>query len=266
MTPDEMSAAFDLKYNNIMSNLAPGLNEYEKSYFLTQAQKNLLQTLVSSYEANPSVEYTFRHLIKYSDTEVADVISTHQLSSDYHKAYAPMSDTPLTPTTAFKVLYEEAVCEPDGDTGILSVIPISYSELSRISKNAYPFPALHTCWRVGGSAINTTGSRDMAMYIPPLGVEITQIRYHYVCYPDPIILVNLGNTTSHEVQIDEMWLKAATGSATASTGQPHSKNWLHPSFHEAIVDSAVMSAKAAMSGQGVIPTGGGDSSQKQSEE
>jgi len=37
MTTGEFSNEFDLLYNNIMSNSAPGLNEYEKSVFLTKA-------------------------------------------------------------------------------------------------------------------------------------------------------------------------------------------------------------------------------------
>ena len=34
MTITEFSTEFDILYNNISSNMAPGLNEYEKSVFL----------------------------------------------------------------------------------------------------------------------------------------------------------------------------------------------------------------------------------------
>jgi hypothetical protein len=37
MTNPEFSDEFDIYYNNITSNQAPGLNEYEKSVFLTEA-------------------------------------------------------------------------------------------------------------------------------------------------------------------------------------------------------------------------------------
>lgn len=33
MTTQEFSSEFDILYNNIMSNAAPGLDEYEKSVF-----------------------------------------------------------------------------------------------------------------------------------------------------------------------------------------------------------------------------------------
>lgn len=41
----EWSVEFDLLYNNIMSNKAPGLNAYEKSVFLTDAQENVIVQL-----------------------------------------------------------------------------------------------------------------------------------------------------------------------------------------------------------------------------
>ena len=40
MTPIEFSTEFDVLYNNITSNQAPGLNEYEKSIFLLHASYN----------------------------------------------------------------------------------------------------------------------------------------------------------------------------------------------------------------------------------
>ena len=43
MTTQEFSNEFDVLYNNIMSNQAPGLDEYEKSVFLTKAQSEVLK-------------------------------------------------------------------------------------------------------------------------------------------------------------------------------------------------------------------------------
>ena len=37
MTNKEMSDLFDALYNNITSNQAPGINEFDKSVFLTKA-------------------------------------------------------------------------------------------------------------------------------------------------------------------------------------------------------------------------------------
>ena len=43
MTASEMKQEFDVLYNNIMSNAAPGLDDYEISVFLTRAQEELLK-------------------------------------------------------------------------------------------------------------------------------------------------------------------------------------------------------------------------------
>lgn len=43
MTISEFSDQFDVLYNNITSNQAPGLNEYEKSVFLTKAAKEIVK-------------------------------------------------------------------------------------------------------------------------------------------------------------------------------------------------------------------------------
>lgn len=43
MTTQEFSNEFDVLYNNIMSNQAPGLDEYEKSVFLTKAQSEIIK-------------------------------------------------------------------------------------------------------------------------------------------------------------------------------------------------------------------------------
>lgn len=44
MTLTEFSNEFDVLYNNITSNQAPGLDEYEKSVFLTKAQDEILKS------------------------------------------------------------------------------------------------------------------------------------------------------------------------------------------------------------------------------
>lgn len=43
MDNTEFSNQFDVLYNNVMSNAAPGLNEYEKSVFLTKAQNEIVK-------------------------------------------------------------------------------------------------------------------------------------------------------------------------------------------------------------------------------
>ena len=43
MTTNEFEWEFDVLYNNIASNAAPGINSYEKSVLLTKAQDELIK-------------------------------------------------------------------------------------------------------------------------------------------------------------------------------------------------------------------------------
>ena len=43
MTAQEFDYQFDVLYNNITSNQAPGLDAYEKSVFLTKAQDEIIK-------------------------------------------------------------------------------------------------------------------------------------------------------------------------------------------------------------------------------
>jgi hypothetical protein len=66
MSNTEFSNQFDVLYNNIMSNAAPGLNEYEKSVFLTQAQRDIVIGIYNGREVPglsfESVEESRRYL------------------------------------------------------------------------------------------------------------------------------------------------------------------------------------------------------------
>lgn len=56
MTTTEFSNQFDILWNNIMSNQAPGLDEYEKSVFLTDAQE---QVVLTYYGGRPNSAISF---------------------------------------------------------------------------------------------------------------------------------------------------------------------------------------------------------------
>ena len=62
MTTQEFSDQFDILYNNITSNQAPGLDEYEKSFFLTRAQDDIVKRYFTP-KGNKDVE-GFDHSVK----------------------------------------------------------------------------------------------------------------------------------------------------------------------------------------------------------
>ena len=80
-TSEEWSVNFDILYNNISSNQAPGLTEYEKSVFLTQAQEAVILDLYkgTSGDAFETTEEVTRYLsslvkINYPDDDDVKVL------------------------------------------------------------------------------------------------------------------------------------------------------------------------------------------------
>lgn len=59
MNLDEFSEGFDVRYNNITSNQAPGLNEYEKSQFLTAAQDEIIKNHFSAQSPGNNLKEGF---------------------------------------------------------------------------------------------------------------------------------------------------------------------------------------------------------------
>lgn len=80
-TSEEWSIEFDLLYNNISSNQAPGLTEYEKSVFLTQAQEALILDLYKgvtgdSFEATEEVTRYLSSLVRTHEFNIPSVLNT----------------------------------------------------------------------------------------------------------------------------------------------------------------------------------------------
>ena len=84
MTNQEFSNEFDILYNNRASNQAPGLDEYEKSVFLTTAQEGLVLELISgnnplgdSFEKTEEVRRYLNDIVKTTEMtkyEGSDII------------------------------------------------------------------------------------------------------------------------------------------------------------------------------------------------
>jgi hypothetical protein len=72
MTPQEFSNEFDVLYNQVNSNQAPGLDEYEKSVMLTKAEDEIVlmyfnargNKFMQGMDDAPDKQYGFSTLIK----------------------------------------------------------------------------------------------------------------------------------------------------------------------------------------------------------
>lgn len=78
MTLQELSVEFDILFNNISSNQAPGLSEYEKSVFLTQAMEAVILDLYKgtggdSFESTEELTRYLNTLVKTGNVNVSEL-------------------------------------------------------------------------------------------------------------------------------------------------------------------------------------------------
>ena len=149
MTNEEFSNEFDVLYNSITSNQAPGLDEYEKSVFLTKAQSQLVNEYFNSrtdgfgggFDGNQKRQYDFSGLVR---VERLFDINTFKERVDATEKLDRRSKVFLFPQNYFLAVNEIL----SDEKWQYSVIPLSYAEYQRLMLKPYNFPVKRAAWRI----------------------------------------------------------------------------------------------------------------------
>lgn len=232
MTITEFSDQFDVLYNNITSNQAPGLNEYEKSLFLTKAEKEIVKNYFTAnskgnnigqgFDDSAKRQADFSVLMKTDTCTAVAAESTPTKIDDRSSVYT-------YPTDVFIVINETVKV----GTNYKQVIPLKYDEYTRLMSKPFKRPLKNQVWRLinSGTVSGTVATKTVEIIAGP-GESITSYSVRYVRVPKPIIVADLDGLT-----ID--------GQSTAS-----SQCEIDPILHEDILQRAVELAKIAWTATG----------------
>lgn len=211
MTTQEFSIEFDILYNNLASNAAPPLNEYEKSVFLTKAQSEIVLELYSgrnqlglSFESSEEVRKYLRPLLIYRTVPLSKNSSTITIPEDIW------------------LITRESI-------GNTSVIPISQDDYYRVKEN--PFKGAKKNKR---ALRISNGDSDLLIHKEDYPESPNTLDYKVwgLQKPSPIILDGILDTT-----------------LTIDGEYAYPLDCVLPdSLHEAILDRAVLLAKQAYIG------------------
>ena len=202
MTTQEFSNEFDILYNNIMSNSAPGLNEYEKSIFLTQAQEALVLDIYrgkfdeNSFESTEEVSDYINTLVRQS--KITDTVEGNGISTN--SVFYQLPDDIWFITYESVILRDNNLDCKNGQEVIVK--PITQDEYYSISKNPFRGANYRRVLRLL--------SDNKVELISKYGIESYLIRY--LSKPEPIILDNLstyGVTINGKSEITECKLNPA---------------------------------------------------------
>lgn len=231
MTTQEFSNEFDILYNNIMSNQAPGLDEYEKSVFLTKAQLEILKNYFNpkGNKYGQGFDENAKRQIDFSTLITAAKPSLYTAPIGYVK-FDDRSELYRMPSDILIMLNETGINTVDGVKRLISIIPMNYEEYARLMSKPYKQPLKNQGWRL----FQSTGGVDfISEVVIKYNSTLTDYKIRYVRRPKPIILANLADEYSN-VSID--------GRTTITECE------LDPIIHPEILQRAVELAKSAYTG------------------
>lgn len=148
MTTSEFSNEFDVLYNNIASNAAPAINEYEKSVFLTRAQSEIVR---SYFEPNNKVRTGFDGSEKrqYDFSILMRTASLFNINTVKERITSDEKIDKRSQVFIFPEDYFLSVNEVITDSSqFYSVLPITYEEYQRMMTKPYPYPPKRVAWRL----------------------------------------------------------------------------------------------------------------------
>lgn len=186
MTNSEFNREFDILYNNIASNAAPGIDYYEKSVFLTMAQEQLCLSLYNSigkdsFDETESTKKILSPLVR--TTRITEKVDGAGLSK--HSCFFNL------PEDIWFITYETATLD-DPRIGCMNgeeavVVPVTQDEFYRIQDNPFRGPAK-------GRVLRLDNKGKQVELISEYNIKDYLIRY--IMKPNPIIITDVGENLS----------------------------------------------------------------------
>lgn len=186
MTIQDFSVEFDLLYNNALSNSAPGLNEYEKSMFLTQAQDELVKALYedavkdTGFESSERARRRLNTLLVPAnsayDAGLNSSLSTVKIDPS-SKFYQIADD-------AWYLLYETIT----NGTEERYIIPVSLDQYIVLSDNPFKNTNNKRSWRLD---LKDTDNKRIVEIVTNITAVGSIYHYRYIKAPTPIVLTNI---------------------------------------------------------------------------
>lgn len=229
MSAEEMDNMFDVLYNNITSNQAPGLNAYEKSVFLTKAQDEIIKNYFNPKSKGNNTQEGFDGNAK-RQVDFSMITSTISLTNfeDGYFDLRPNTKSVSLPAQIMFIINECVTVIRDKKEVTLQVVPIKFDEYSRLMSKPYKRPLKYQAWRL----LNGSGSPQADIVIGPSDT-LDNYYARYVRKPTPIVVADLDGLT---IDGDD-------------TGKKRDCI-LAPILHEEIVQRAVELAKVAWTNTG----------------
>lgn len=203
----EFSNQFDVLYNNVTSNQAPGLNEYEKSVFLTKAQDEVLKNYFNP-KSNPKQEGFDDTIKRQADFSGLMREDTATLVGSPASRFDPRSLVYQIPKEVYLTINEQIVLKDNNDVkGIRQLIPINYIEYQRLMSKPYKEPLKYQAWKLQTSteSNNFNGKRIVEVVLTSTDKKSSytkEYKIRFITFPKPIILSDFSDAFGEDISIN----------------------------------------------------------------
>ncbi|AGO48978.1 Putative structural protein [Cellulophaga phage phi14:2] len=186
MTVSELKNEFNILYDSISSNSAPGIDDYEMSVFLTKAQLELVKSkfeplsnkLQRGFEGNTKRRNDLKELIRDYKTSLERVLNKHVNSDSQFFAL---------PSDVLYPIQEQAILVCNGKNKTVTITPKTHDEYNIQIENPFRKPYNKEVWRMDYSS--KEAGNDIVELISDSKVKEYNLRY--LKTPDPIIISDL---------------------------------------------------------------------------
>ena len=246
MLPEEMSSQFDIGYNNITSNQAPGLSEYEKAVILTKAQDETIKNHFSAQSPGNNLKEGFDDSAKrQADFSVLMMTSNKSALSNLTgiSKLDRRSQVYNFPSDLFIPINETLISSAAKGSKEFQVIALRYDEYTRLMSKPFKRPLKHQAWRLINSGSYDSGAYSKCVEIittPEYDNDTMTYVLRYLRRPKPIILADTDGLTINGYEVRTGY----TGSDPHISANPIPCE-LDPILHEDILQRAVELAKIA---------------------
>lgn len=192
MNNKEFISEFDLLFNNVGSDQALGLDNYEKSVFFTKAQEDVLKAYLSK-QSNKLLEGADDSSVRQIDfSTLVKTVELHKSNAKFKLTGLPYSQCFAFPEDAFYVYNESLKVENtfDKTKEVLQIIPLTNNELTRNMLRPLKQPLKGQAWRIFTG--NDMAEGPIIEVIAHYKQVIEDYTLRYLRRPHPIILEDLG--------------------------------------------------------------------------
>lgn len=199
MTLNEFYSEFNLVYNNLASNQAPGLDKYEISVYLTKSQEAIVDALYAEFETSEEARRKLANLVKTAKLKPITVSNDEIIYPEYTVTYDLNHDINDAVINVRYIVNEQLKMSMQADVCIrgkhIDVKPCTHDEVDSYIKNPFRFNNRRAL-RLDTSFRNNTTPQ----YIEVIVKDYSNIDYYQIRYienPAPIILENMTDTNDY---------------------------------------------------------------------